>query len=181
MNAGALKKTATDLLKRTRHAADELRVGLESIRQHIASLNQEKERVKALPPPIETAVERMEQWIDGCAAPARRRLHDATRFTWPSGTYEPPQYTADEHLAAAYLGPFMKQSLTAELEEVYKTTPGISDEDRAERLDHLDGDLLDAELTEESIIREAERAGLALPRRANADPRVVLAPDEFMP
>ena len=57
----------------------------------------------------------------------------------------------------------------------------LSLQERRRLLSGVESDLFDAELTEESIIRDAEAIGFPLLRRRDADPRAVLATAEVLP
>lgn len=180
--SGVTKKSISDLLGRTRAANEELRSGIESIRRRIADLNQQRTLLRGLPVSFDVAAARADVWVDQREARGQQHAPTADRFTWAAGYGDGPEYLRDDAaMIFAYLGPLVKEAIRGKLAEIYKQAPGISEDERAEKLDFLDRELLDAELTEESIIRAAEQAGFPIHRRANADPRVVLAPDEDMP
>lgn len=52
---------------------------------------------------------------------------------------------------------------------------------RGPRVETLEAEILDLELAEEALIREAERANVPVMRRDSADPRAVLAADAALP
>jgi hypothetical protein len=53
----------------------------------------------------------------------------------------------------------------------------IATSDRCARIEAARAELLQAELMEESAIRELERVGVTVERRADANPQAVLAAD----
>lgn len=75
----------------------------------------------------------------------------------------------------------MRQALTMRLDNVYSKKSGLTDEERAAAIGAADRNLFALEMAEEGLIREAERAGIDVLRRADADPRAVLAADEVLP
>lgn len=68
-----------------------------------------------------------------------------------------------------------RKMAVAELTSQYKGREAMPRDQRAARIAEVEAELLDLETTEEAMIRQAERAGLEILRRANADPRAVLA------
>lgn len=89
---------------------------------------------------------------------------------WPP---HPPQ--ADSFLAWAFPD-VLKAKLTAAIDKAHKETPpGLPAEERLVAIEQLQDEIQGLELTEESIIRQAAEAGFKIARRADADPRAVLA------
>ncbi len=176
-----VKKSFADLLKRTRSAGSELRDGVESIRKRIRTLSAQKAEIERLPPPFETACARVDELIEYTVGASMSRTPPPIRFTEGPKAYRVPQHVDREDLIAAYLAPQLAEAMKAEVATIYETRPGISDDERAERLRVIDRELLDAELAEESIIRTAEAAGFPIHRRPDADPRAVLAHDKVLP
>lgn len=79
--------------------------------------------------------------------------------------------TKDDPFFAFYFGDQIKAALMAE------TADGMGAADRSAELERIDTALLEAEQAEESAITEAEQRGHYITRRADADPRAVLAFD----
>lgn len=77
----------------------------------------------------------------------------------------------DDAFYAFFFGDQIKAALMAEASE------GMATIDRKAELDRLDAALLEAEQAEEQAITEAEKNGHRITRRADADPRAVLAFD----
>lgn len=175
----SVNKLVSDLTDQTREAGNQLRDGLISIRDHIAKLNRRKEEITTRPPEEKVALARMADWVNAQSAHARSEVPAASRFT--DAVHHPVEYFKFDKMAVAYLSGSIKEVLSAEIRALYKKSPGISDDDRASQLEALDDDLLDAELAEESIIRAAEAMGFHMTRRANADPRAVLAHKKDLP
>lgn len=169
------------IMKRARSAPGDLADGVSGIRAKIDSLKAEREQVEKRPPPLAVAIARAEKWVDRRANAARNSLPSLGVFCGPD--YEDQGYLPFEYMAAGYLAPLIKAALKEDLTSRYEAAgqDEISDEERREELRSIDRQLLDAELTEESLIRAAEMAGFALSRRADADPRAVLAMEEDLP
>ncbi|RJS95283.1 hypothetical protein [Salinisphaera sp. Q1T1-3] len=77
----------------------------------------------------------------------------------------------DDAFFAFYFRDQIKAALMAE------TADGMDAADRSAELERIDTALLEAEQAEESAITEAEQRGHYITRRADADPRAVLAFD----
>ena len=86
-----------------------------------------------------------------------------------------------EHFAVALGADRYGDHLKKKLKDHYVERPGISDKDREKELARIDADHVAAELVEESLIRNAERADIMLQRRRDANPAAVLAADEVLP
>lgn len=177
----AAKRSVEGLLKRTRDAGRELGDGLESVRRRVRDLQAQRSEIADLPPTQAVAFERIDEFVRGITTTARHRAPDPTRFVGPPAGYTAPRLVDLSDLFAAYMGPALADAMKAEVEDLYESTPGVTEDDRADRLEKIDGELLDAELAEESIIRAAEAAGFPMARRYDADPRVVLAHDKALP
>lgn len=69
----------------------------------------------------------------------------------------------------------IRKIIGGKLKTFYAGRTVLAPEDRAARAAQVSKDLLALELAEEAAIRRAEAAGLPVDRRADADPRAVLA------
>ncbi|MCA1775565.1 MAG: hypothetical protein LC676_08150 [Loktanella sp.] len=68
--------------------------------------------------------------------------------------------------------------ISSRLAQAYRGQPeAMTAAEQRAALDRLDGEILDAELAEEGVVRELERAGFEILRRPDADPRALLAHD----
>lgn len=177
---------AKDLLAATRDAGGKLRQAISEIRGRIRELRDERHRVEHRPPPIDIVQNRADEFVRSHAARANDKLPGITRaLLAPPGRYKQPSVTSDEHgsLLLASLGDMLAAKLKADVAADYdeQGETGISDADRADELERLDQQLLDAELAEESLLRSGEEAGFAIHRRPDADPRAVLADEESLP
>jgi hypothetical protein len=150
--------------------------GLESIRRDIRELQATRERIETRPPPIETAFKRVDEFITALRRPLDLDL--ASAFVMVDD-YRPPAmiYNVD-HFAVALGAETYREHLKAQLRKRYEAEPGIADAERAKELARIDGEILETELAEEALIRNAEAAGISTLRRRDASPAAVLAADE---
>jgi hypothetical protein len=162
-------------------AGDGLRNSLAGIRTRILDLQDRRSSIEGQPASLEEAFDRLERWADVRSEWARSRLPTSEMFLAPPTRFQAPGVYSEEHAAMAFLKPLIVDALRKDIEHVFDNNPGISAEARAAALAAIDLELLDAELTEESIIRSAESAGFQIARRADADPRAVLADDRELP
>lgn len=169
--------TRASITKAKRGASD-LIEALDSTRAAIQELAAERLTISHSPVSEAEAVGRIEVWLkDVSARPALRDL--AKRFMEPSLRL-PPQPLELDLLAAACLEQ-LGASLVGTVRQMSEAGDGLAAADRHSRLQVIDEQLFNLELSEESIIRSAERLGLDVLRRPKADPRAVLAHDEALP
>ncbi|TGQ01415.1 MULTISPECIES: hypothetical protein [unclassified Mesorhizobium] len=158
-----------------RKAMAGLTEGLEAVRAQIRGLKERRAKVEVQPPEIEIALQRVDAWIK----PMRGALEifRAPDFAAADGFRFPSVAGFEGPLALAVVADLASDAMKAKIRTAYETKPGISDQDRKAELLRLDQTLMEAELVEEELIRNATRAGINLLRRADADPRAVLAAD----
>ncbi|MER9596698.1 hypothetical protein [Mesorhizobium sp. M0244] len=167
-------KNALALLQR---ASRDARSDLDAIRSRIEDLQAERHRIEAAPDDIAT----IERQID-------RQIEAAIK--------------ADPlHFPILVRGNPMHLSVTGDLKRAIESNPfavlaaldparmkaamlatmprdGLTPEVRSARLAQIDADILSSEVAEEVACREVERAlGADLPRRPDANPAIILAPD----
>jgi hypothetical protein len=147
-------------------------------REQIASIKAEIAAIESALLPKSEATAKLDAWLDD-----QVRLN--TEFNPMVEFLSSPDITAwniagiDQArglgvLLAACL-PQVRASLVARLETAYAETPeGLPSGDRAGRLEPLNRKLWDAEITEETCIVEAARAGVLISRRPNVNPRVLV-------
>lgn len=76
----------------------------------------------------------------------------------------------------------VRKRAIAHIDELYKARPeGLPTLERDTRLAQIDEQILELELQEEELISEAEAGGMAIARRVDVDPRVVLGMVERKP
>lgn len=183
-----------DLVEQVRNAQEEMSDSIRGLRNLISTLKDERQRVLAVPVDLERAEARVEEWVDQRISNARRLM-----FHLPgSGKWSDPPEAIDFTVSPSSWQPkesdmiitmitFMKDHLVTEMKKQVRNfydgwqQEVISEDERAAKLSQLDGKLLNAELCEESIIRAAERSGIKITRRGDADPRAVMALDIDLP
>lgn len=155
--------------------------GLAELRMRRLRLLDERDELAARPAPKSEALAALDRDIDELVAIAKREtnVRSLTRAGHPAWTIP-----ANGLLIALLIGAnrnAFRDQLAAMLEPAYSNSAKpISADEREANLRRIDDDLLDLELAEETAIRAAEAAGLSILRRADADPRAVLASDEAL-
>lgn len=154
---------------------------VESLRENILTLRASQRDIEQLPVEEQEALNRVERWIAHHTANVSSRSVLTTSMfgSCPKNWRFPEGQLADA--VAIYLAPQVEAAMKANVRRFYQTTSGVSEGERSDRLDEIDRQILDLELAEESIIREAEKYGMTLQRREDADPRAVLAHDSALP
>lgn len=172
--------TTEKLLASVRSAQDQMIGGVLSIRDRIAELTAERAALLALPVPKAVAVERLEEWVRSILMIPGTPTVTPSTFSGNAPGYLVPRSDFDTAIASFAI-PLIRQSALSMLEAHYETIGKVDDETNQAAITLLNRQLLDLELAEESIIRAADKNGYEIRRRADADPRAVLAHDSAMP
>lgn len=182
-------KAITSLFRRLQDQGSQLKRGLAEIREEIATAQAEVERIRCAPRPREEAEAEIRDLVE---AGARSFDPYLGRFDQPGGAnlmavmnalngdhgaIQRNQFGALCAVAPAGMFAFLARNLDA----AYAEGPGLTAAERATRLAKADARLLELSLAEEAAVRALEAAGMAVMRRADADPRAVLAPDNALP
>lgn len=177
------------LEKNVKDARAEFMAGLRTIREHIAQWKSQRDAALALPVTLDFAQERVEQWVDERIAHAIRNLFG--NYEKPpspeSFVVSPKNWNSPEAniltLMAYYLRDDLVAAIKKEVTAFYSSTElnTISEADRVDRVSMLDSDILDAEKSEESIVRFAKNSGFRADRRKDTDPAVILLSDDDLP
>lgn len=152
---------------------------VEAIRNQILALRQRRRQVEHEPPARALVLSAVDRWqaeaeaeldamvdIRSLMRPADGRPAISTRIDMAK---------SGAALAAASLAERYRDAVEAEFAR--RRTDGIAPEVRTARLAEIDTEIRAAEKAEEIAIRQAEAVGFAILRRADADPRIVLASD----
>lgn len=174
------KLNTEKLLASVRSAQDQMVNGVLSIRDRIAELTAERAELQALPVPKTVAVERLEQWVASIMVIPGTPIVRPSSFAGNAPGYSVPRSDFDTAIASFAI-PLIRQSALSMLDIHYETIGKVDDEANQAEITLLNRQLLDLELAEESIIRAADKNGYEIRRRADADPRAVLAHDSAMP
>jgi hypothetical protein len=191
-------------LAKAHDAHSETQETLAEIRALTARLKDERDAIRAAPVPLETAQARaaaaIEEeatliWADvpyaAFASPssdvrAALDLRDGHR-AFPGAPGEPlivlPRSGRASRLAFAAMSETIIAQLQKRLAAHYQATgiEGIDDDARAAEVARIDDEIAAAERAEEALIRALEATGNAPLRRADADPRALLAADAALP
>ena len=171
------KNSVSTLLSKTRSAGKDLSDGLESIRKRIRDLQDDRLTIEHSPPPQEVAFAR----VDAFVASLGGSTFSAKAFAAGPESYSQPRPMDRVDPFIGWVSPHLAEAIKREVEALYQASPGMTDDERAARLEAIDREILDAELAEESLIRAAEAGGFLMARRYDADPRAVLADAGALP
>ncbi|QOG06546.1 hypothetical protein IGS74_18875 [Aureimonas sp. OT7] len=176
-------RSASAMVKKAQNAGRELSDAVETLRSRVRTLKAERDRIRALSPPMDIAIGRIRQWAgemrDVALSGSNGFIPTPSHFC--DREWSPSYHINVEQTFNAYLMPLFLEAFERATREHYETIEWISDDERETSLIQLDRDLLDVEMAEESVIRAAEASGFPIVRRGNADPRAVLAHDKALP
>ena len=153
------------------------RADLDEIRDHIADLTADRQSVAAEPCDRDEAESRVAGFVQGAAARGRDLLDRPELFAGDARPISPYMVQAVARDPLAVLAAVAPDKLA---EALLANHPGggRSPDARIAKLAEIDRALNAAEIAEEVATREIDRAtGTMLPRRLDADPAVLLAPD----
>lgn len=191
-----------NLLKKvtaSRSAVTDAMDQIDVIRAKNADLQSEIRRLSSAPLPVSEALEYFDQWAERTAADAIERLRPERLLdakVAPSGLSLPsvivdagggPErvYTAAIECSFGIMLdaclPAVRASVEERLERSVAGRECLTMQERAEKLERAQAELLEIELVEEGIVRALEASGLDVQRRADAAPAAVLAADASLP
>lgn len=158
------------------------------LREQIKHLRTERNQLPGALLPKADAIRAAHQWVDELAAQFNAPYR-ATEFAQIGGTRKlltisaigKGELTKDVELApmlAWLMGDELKAKLASALDGLEED--GIPAADRPELMARLDADIRALEIAEEQLIRESESAGEPIQRRTDAEPELVLAPDDAL-
>lgn len=162
-------------LQRSHAGTGALLAGLEEIRKQVIL---EKEALAAIlerPVDLETALARLDAWLEKAASDDVVKDF-ARRLT--ASSYREPMPRDSAHLFFVAVASSVRSVVERQMERDFAAVPGLSENERHAALAARRGVILQLELAEEATIRAAEKAGIDLLRRADADVRAVLAADD---
>lgn len=170
----ALKASSSAALERTFRSA---RADLDAIRDRIADLQAERAKVEFMPRDLGTIEKEVDQAIE---AAIRNRplffpflLRQEPHYLPVIGAFNKSFEMNAFGVFAALDAPRLKAAIMATM-----PTDGLTQESRSAQLARLDAEILSAEIAEEVACRELELAlGTDMPRRADVNPAILLAPD----
>jgi hypothetical protein len=152
---------------------------IEGVRGQIIAQSNELHRLRAMPEPQAVAEVQLDREISAHVVTAQAMMARAIPSLSGIGRRSalPLDPTREEILALTIAtNPKTFRALAvAELTAFYKDRDAMQRDQRDARIAEVEAELLKLELTEESMIRQAEAAGMDVRRRANANPAAVLA------
>ncbi|QND58224.1 hypothetical protein [Mesorhizobium huakuii] len=169
------------MLKAAKSASVEVTEGLDALRAEISDLKAKRNQVESTPVPKQEALKRLDAFLAQLGERAERFFY-AQVFTQRED-YRPPAILPSNmgEVALGFAAPLLRERVAALISESYGTGDGPSTEAHRQIVTKLDADIFELELAEEALVRNAEAAGIEILRRADADPRAVLASDDSLP
>jgi len=165
---------------------------LDALREAIAERRQELAVLQRAPLPVSEALRRFDAWADQAATAAVDGL-DLGRLLDPqaqgdlrlplgprSGDTLPDTRPAVEALfglIALACRDQLRQTIAGQLGDLVHDRETLTDGERRARIAEVEAQIKQAEALEERAVRELEGAGVAVARRADADPAIVLLAD----
>lgn len=176
----ATKEFLAKALTASKAATEEINRGLSSIRDQILHLKAESRSIENAAVQEEEALRRVDDWVSLQSMDASEAFPNPNHFARRHRSYAMPNVRISTAINALLAGQ-VAEEMKRRVKEHYASLSVLSEDEREARSTALDRQLLDCELTEESIIRQAEAAALPVLRRSDADPRAVLAHDKVLP
>lgn len=173
-----MKSSTKNIIAATAEATNAFSREVEALRQKIMEKKSKLLEIEMLPIDQSEAVRRLSAFVrqqasKGIAPSARSFTLPASEWHFPAGNLE--------GLILELMASQVEAALTADLEEIYRDRPGVSEVEREELRRQADREILDLELVEESIIREARKLGIPIDWRGDVDPRAFLADESALP
>lgn len=166
-------------------SVNELLNAVDAARDQISALRQDRTQIEAAPRVLADVMTDLDAHLDSLATDAidalslyqlrDRRGTFGLRLS-QSGLPDVGLQTLLGVVIAVARGP-IRDLIEGQLRDLDAARPGMNEGDRAARLAALDAEILRAELAEEGAIRQLERLGVQIGRRADASPLAVLASD----
>jgi hypothetical protein len=151
---------------------------VEATRLRLGEMQEEFERIKALPIPVAEAKRLVHQQVLAAAERGRPNVDLVINGTGDGLVHWATNYLGRElfHEFACWQDPDrMTAALHQEIDRRMEgRAAGISDTDKADKLAQLSRDMLLVERTEETLIELAFATGIIIARRADANPLAVL-------
>lgn len=169
---------------------------LDEIRAEIDAKSNEIESLRTAPRPVADALSAFDTWCDATATSAIDRV-SLYHMLQPKhdGGLRLPSYRARGEAAPNLTGATeillglvvltgrdrLRAVIAGQLDDLVQGRETLTAEERAARIASAEGDLRGLEMAEEAIVRQMERAGLTVSRRADATALILLAADASLP
>lgn len=166
-------------LTASRSATAESLDALEDLRGAIAAKKLQITQIERSPLPVQDALKRFDLWAERLATEAVDAL-DVARLADPSardGGLRVPGSSAPQTLFGLVLlvsREAVRNTLAGQLGDLLADREALTDAERARRVEEAETQLKQAEAMEEVAVRSLEEAGIAVSRRADADPAIIL-------
>lgn len=157
--------------------------GVAEIREAIADLRNERQRIEAAPVPASEAIALLEQMLNRWEAGGRNRYIGLEPIIQAATSGQVPQIEIHQSATIGHILGLLVPMLRPQLEAALKAAveghcqavpPGLPAAERQQRLAELDQELLRLETLEEEAIEAAATGGLRVDRRPDAAVEAVL-------
>lgn len=175
MNAMAsLKKLLTGATAATR----ELTTAVEQLRTKRLAALDERDRIEAMPHPKDVILAALDRDLDALTDRAQNDVYTPSLLRGsPGPNLRLPSTDAVLGLLIAANRDAFRAQIVEQVEAAYGDQKVMTADEREAALRKIGDDLVDLERAEEALIRAAEREGLPILRREDADPDVLLLAD----
>jgi hypothetical protein len=153
---------------------------IDAQRATIASLKDQLGTITTAPLTKAEALARFDEWFGEETRTLAKYTSQPVDFTTPGADFA----TFNDTVRGAHrgvgtllmaVGPMVREFYAKRMDEIYAERPeGLANAERLRQLAALRKKLFEAEVAEERIVVEAQRAGFAIPRRRDLDPRVLV-------
>ena len=172
-------------LQKASAAFDAFAGEVDAIRKTIAPLRSRLEEIARTPVALEDAISRLDAQIATWQRRGLEHISVAPLMTEQGGEIHLPDTVRSARLFCEFLlacaGDHLREALKGKLLSYYSANgPALSLEARQAERAKIESQLLDLELAEEALIRAAERVGIRIARREDADLRAIAADDDVL-
>ena len=153
---------------------------LSEIRDQIAALADEVTELEHRPVSRDEAIAAADRWIKSRAAELKGDIQVGNLLRGEAYTRLSvirASGTELEPTLCALVPQAVRDFLVEQIDDQLAATEPISDEDRKQRRQEIDGERLALEREEEAIVQRLQAAGQQVDRRGGADPRAILGLD----
>ena len=158
-------------------SVNDLLGAVDAMRDQIGALREDRAAIECAPRPLPDVMAELDAHLDFLATASVDALGlNGLRARGAAVELKASAPITLGLLVAAAREP-LRRILEDQLSDLESARPGMSDQDRLARLTEIDRAILAAETAEEAAIRQLERQGVMIARRADAHPLAVLAAD----
>lgn len=180
----SITQTLKSALAGSRSAVQKTATGIDQLRALRLRLLDERDRVEKTALPREEALSALDHSLDSMANLALEGTHVAHLAGRRDKHSKLDLGAIPERMVGLLVASnreAVRGLLLGKLDEFYANVEVLSSDEKQAELLRIETEVFDVELAEEAAIREAEKVGLPILRRGDADPRAALAADSELP